>query len=239
MVQNASQLFFKLSGVKAWVALAVIFSIALFGYYLAQGVRYWQASGDASDNRQEIRRLERKINSLPQISESKPQSSSELERQLSDLEGLERLFNFPGTDELLAIVSSTAVDAGLELLSMRADAPREETLDLLARNVQPAKISAEAPKDASPKDASIKETPDVLAYQVQPVTISLEGPPANVTQFLNSLQQRVPVVSAPSIRIAGLDGITTSKIELLFYLSPHDIPDDENANAGPGNGGAG
>jgi len=236
------QLFIRLSGLKAWVALAAIFSIALFGYYLVQGARYWQAWGDVSDNRREIHSLERKINSLPQSAESNPQSSSELERQLTNLEALERLFNYPGTDELLAMVSSTAADAGLELLSMRAEAPREETLDVLTHHVEPVAISAEAALGSGPEvnpAVNPTETPDVLAYQVQPITISLEGPPANLTQFLTSLQQRVPVVSAPNIRIAGMDGITTSKILLLFYLSPHESPEGENANAGSGDGGTG
>ena len=230
MAELASQLFLRLSGIKAWVALAVIISIALFGYYLIQGVRYWAALADVSDNRQEISSLERKINSLPQSAESKSESSSEVERQLSNLEDLERLFNYPGTDDLLAIVSSTAVDAGLELQSMRAEAPREESLYVSAYQVQPATTSANAPGEA---------TPDILAYQVQPVTISMEGPPANLAQFLTSLRQRVPVVSAPSIRIAGLDAVPTSKIQLLFYLSPIEIPEEENANAGSGDGGPG
>ena len=241
----------------AWlqrVAVAVLFSLFLFGYYLFQGVRYWQVSGDVSETRREIASLERKINSLPQVDEIKTGISTELQQQLSDLEGLQRLFNFPGTDELLAIVSSTAADAGLELLSVRADTPREETLELLAHSVQVGTISsegasgaptkalagapAEDPAGASTKDEKT-EIPEVLAYQVQPVTISMEGSPDNVTRFLDSLQRRVPVVSAPSIRIAGLDGVTTSKIQLLFYLSPHDVPEEENASAGADNGGAG
>ena len=230
MAQSASRLFFRLSGIKAWVALAVIFSIALFGYYLVQGVRYWQASGDVSDNRQEIRSLERKINSLPQNAESKSGSLSEVERQLSNLEDLERLFSYPGTDDLLAIVSSTAVDAGLELQSMRAEAPREETLLVSDYQVQPVTISDDAPGE---------ETPDILAYQVQPVTISMEGPPANLAQFLTSLRERVPVVSAPNIRIAGLDHVPTSKIQLLFYLFPLEIPEEVNANGRSGDRGPG
>ena len=248
MAQNASpllsrrlffrQLLLQLSGVKAWVALAAIFSVALFGFYLVQGFQYWQAWGDVSDNRREIRSLERKINSLPQSAESNPRSSSELERQLTNLEALERLFHYPGTDELLAMVSSTAADVGLELLSMRAEAPREETLNVLAHQVELVAISAEPASNFGP-EADPAETPDVLVFQVQPITISLEGPPANLTQFLTSLQQRVPVVSAPNIRIAGMDGVTTSKIQLLFYLSPHESPEGENANAGSGDGGTG
>lgn len=235
MAQSASQLFLRLvflrnPGIKAWAALAVIFAIALFGYYLVQGVRYWQASGDVSAIRQEIRSLDRKINSLPQSAESKPGSASELERQLSKLEDLEGLFRYPGTDDLLAIVSSTAVDAELELQSMRAEAPREEVLHVPASQVRPVTISAEAPEE---------ETVDVLAYQVRPVTITMAGPPANLARFLTSLQQRVPMVSAPSLRIAGLDQDPKSKIQLLFYLSPHAIPKEENASAGLGDGGPG
>ncbi len=245
MAQKATQVYYRLSGIKAWVALAGLFSIALFGYYLFQGVRYWQASSEVSEIREDIRSLERKINSRPQIDEAQPSSSLGLERQLSDLEDLESLFNYPGTDDLLAIVSRLAAESGLKLSSMRAETSREEVLvilgngDQLATDFSKSSGFSKAHEEETGSDVPKGETADVLAYHVRPVTIAMEGPSANLAQFLISLQQRVPVVSAPSIRISELDQVPTSKIQLLFYLSTHEIPEEENASVSSGDGGSG
>lgn len=237
MDPRATRLFFRISGTKAWVAFAVIIALALFGYYLAQGVRYCQAASQLSETSQEVRSLERKISSLPKDGEFNPATSSNLEQQLSKLEDLQSLFKYSGTDDLLAIVSDAAASAELELLSMRADVPIEETLVTGSPEVNQDGDSAETASAST--DSNQEEPPTDLAYHVQPVTISLEGPAANLSQFLTSLQKRVPVVSAPSIRIAGLDIVPTSQIQLLFYLSPHEVPEDGTGDAGSAGEGSG
>ena len=56
--QNLAGLRQLISGVKPWVGVAVILSVVLLGYFLVQGWRYWQASGDISSLDREILYLE-------------------------------------------------------------------------------------------------------------------------------------------------------------------------------------
>ena len=58
MPQNLVELHQLLSRVKPWVGVTVILAVALMGYFLVQGWRYWQASGDVSSLDREILNLE-------------------------------------------------------------------------------------------------------------------------------------------------------------------------------------
>ena len=193
MALDQSRLAQRFAGVKPWMALAAAISLALLAYYTVQGVWYWQALGDTSSINRELRTLDRKINSL---SQTPPGASVDLEVQQAKVQALEDLFDYSTTDDLLAVVSATARDSGLELRSIRSDVPRKEVLD-------------------------------DLEYEVRPVAIVTEGTIANLSQFLSMLQQKIPVATAPKVRIAGLDNLPIAQVQLDFYLSPTAVPEKE------------
>ena len=193
MALEQSQLAQRFARVKPWIALAAAISLALLAYYLVQGFRYWQALGDTSSMSQELRSLDRKIDSLPQTPTG---GSVDLEVQQAKVQALENIFNYSMTDDLLMVVSAAARESGLELRSIRSDSPR-------------------------------KEVRDGLEYEVRPVGIVTVGPTANLSQFLSMLQQKIPMATAPKVRIAGLDHLPTAQVQLNFYLSPTAVPEEE------------
>ena len=67
--------------------------------------------------------------------------------KLIRLENLHQLFDYPDTDSLLAIVSETARNAGLDLRSMSVSDGKIEPLGTLQFYVQPVTISVNGPSE--------------------------------------------------------------------------------------------
>ena len=142
MALDQPQLAQRFARVKPWMALAAAISLALLAYYLVQGARYWQALGDTSSINQELRSLDQKINSLSQTPTG---ASVDLAVQLAKVQALESIFNYSMTDDLLAVVSATARESGLELQSIRSHSPRKKVRDGIEYEVRPVAIVTVGP----------------------------------------------------------------------------------------------
>jgi len=193
MRQNIAELREVLYRVKPWVGVAVMLALVLLVFYLVQGWRYWQASGDISSLNRDIQKSEKTISLMSHGDES---AKLDLEIQQADgqrsLEELRGLFSYRSTESIMATVASVASAASVELTSMYPAAPRTAVLG-------------------------------ELQYQVQTLAIAVRGETADIYSFLSSLHQQVPVVTASNISIGGFSGRPQAQLQLLFYLSPGPI----------------
>lgn len=131
-----------LAGARPWIVVAVIVAAGLSLYFAAQGVRYWQASGNNSSVRDQIARLERATG--PQL-EGIEEQGERLEATRLRLENLHRLYDYPATDTLMSIVSDIAGDAGLDLVSMTVDDVKVEPRGNLQYQVRPISVIIDGP----------------------------------------------------------------------------------------------
>ena len=133
MPQNLAELREKLAQVKPWIYVAVALGLVLFGYYAIQGTRFYNAygipyvgpEGRSGSLRAEIKDIQDEINS------SKPnpaRAQRKLEGQELQLSELRRLFDYAATDDLVAIVSATAQESNLDLLSVAIGSPEIKAL---------------------------------------------------------------------------------------------------------------
>jgi len=144
MGQDLSKMRQNLARVKPWIAVAAVVALALLGYYLLLGTRYWQASTAAASAREDIRASERRMGAAHN---NVSLLSSELNAQQPRVDALHGLFAVSSSDDLLGIISATATDAAVELNSISSDSPRKEMLGNLEYYVQPVGISLEGPVD--------------------------------------------------------------------------------------------
>lgn len=166
MGQDLSKLRHNLARVKPWIAVAAVVALALLGYYLVLGARYWQASSATASAREEIRDLERKMRAVPG---GVSLVSIELNAQQARVDALHGLFAISSTDELLGIISATATASAVELKSITSEAPKKELLGNLEYYVQPVGISLEGPVDNFSRFLSLlqQKVPVVSAMDVR------------------------------------------------------------------------
>ena len=67
-------------------------------------------------------------------------------------------------------------------------------------------------------------------YRTQSMSLSAQGDVRDIYRFLANLQQELPVLSVPKISISEPGPDSTAQIELVFYLQPETISDEEAAN---------
>lgn len=166
MGQDLSKLRHNLSRIKPWIAIAALVALALLGYYLLLGGRYWQASTAAASAREDIRTLERRMRA---VSGDVSLVSSDLSAQQVRIDALNGLFAVSSTDELLGIISATATDSAVELKSISSESPKEELLGNLEYHVQPVSITLEGPVDNFSRFLSLlqQKVPVVSAVNVR------------------------------------------------------------------------
>ncbi len=131
-----------IAAARPWVVAAIIMAAGLSLYFAAQGVRYWQASGNNSSVRDQIGRLERATG--PQL-EGAAEQEARSEATKLRLENLHRLFDYPATDTLMSIVSEIAGDVGLDLVSMTAEEVKVEPRGALQYHVRPIFVIMDGP----------------------------------------------------------------------------------------------
>ena len=131
-----------IAAARPWVVAAVIVAAGLFLYFATQGVRYWKTAGENTAARDEIGRLERETGPQPTgAAEADPWYAA---KQLR-LNNLYRLFEYPGTDTLMSIVSDTAGDSDLALVSMTAEDVTIEPSGTLQYHVRPITVIIDGP----------------------------------------------------------------------------------------------
>lgn len=132
----------RLASSRPWVTVAVIIAAGLFLYFAGQGVRWWQANGENATLQDQISRLERSNGQLPA---SASQQEAKLEAKTAQLESLLELFDYPATDTLMAIVSATAANVGLDLVSMTVDDTVTVPRGSLQYRVRPISVVMDGP----------------------------------------------------------------------------------------------
>ncbi len=166
MGQDLPNLKENYARLKPWIAVAALVALALLGYYLWLGARYWQASTAAASAREEIQALERKMRAVP---DSVSRFSNELKAKQARVNAVQGLFAVSATDELLGIISATATESAVELKSIRSEGSREEILGNLEYDVAPVGITLEGPVDNFSRFLSLlqQKVPVVSATQLR------------------------------------------------------------------------
>lgn len=71
------------------------------------------------------------------------------------------------------------------------------------------------------------EVEDGIEFTVQPLSISVIAEPIPIYRWLEQLHEQIPVISVTDFRITGLDSFSSAKINLLVFLSPTTVQEDE------------
>ncbi|MCH6552303.1 MAG: hypothetical protein IH804_09875 [Planctomycetes bacterium] len=123
MPQNLAKLRQIISRVKPWIGVASIISVVLLGYFLVQGWRYWQASGDVSSLKSQIKKLDDNTKLLVEAGElAAAEADTNSSNGQRPVEELRSLFSPQSTENLMVIVAKTASKAGVDLTGMNPGA---------------------------------------------------------------------------------------------------------------------
>ena len=88
-------------------------------------------------------------------------------------------------------------------------------------NVQVAAMSGGDP---------IYEPVGALEYEIQGLTVTAEAPTQDLYHFISRLSNRMPSMKVAEITIGNPGDKATAQVQLLFYLSPRPITDEEGAD---------
>ena len=134
-----------LSRVKPWVAVAVLMATLVVGYYGILGARYFKVS-------QEFPSLTTQIQQLARGTRGQAPEGQlvmvELESVQLRLEELQSLFDYPETDDLMAIMSDTASEIPLTLRSITIGDASTEILNGTVFQVQPVNVTVKGKADS-------------------------------------------------------------------------------------------
>ena len=143
MPQNLAELREMLNRVRPWVGAAVILAVLLLGYYLVQGWRYWQATGDSSSLEKGVEKLDKNIALIANRGES---IWADLERQPLQKPPVAELrdrFSEQPVLDLMAVVANTADRAAVSLTSLNPQPQETRVIGRLQYQVQTLSISVE------------------------------------------------------------------------------------------------
>ncbi|MBF8268036.1 MAG: hypothetical protein HW388_1544 [Dehalococcoidia bacterium] len=107
----------RLPGVKPWVAVAALLAAVLLVYYTVLAARYWEGS-------RQVTSLDNRVQQLSAQIRNQPPDEGALEAMLLSqeqrLEELRSSFSDPDTDNPMALLSNTAMETGVALVSVTA-----------------------------------------------------------------------------------------------------------------------
>lgn len=124
----------RLPKVRPWVAIVLLLGVGLLGYYSTLGMRYWKSSDQVTDLTNQIRQLSR-------TERQKLPESGALTTSADSLDQLRGLFSYPSTDDLIAILTSTAKETQVDLGSVVVGDPQAKTRGELKYQTQPISIT--------------------------------------------------------------------------------------------------
>ena len=146
MPRNIAELRKQLAQVKPWVYVAVALGLVLFGYYAIQGARFYNAYGIpyvGPDGK--TKTLQAKIKAIQSELGAKEPKAAEAQKKLDaqeeQLAELGQLFDYPVIDDLVAIVSATAQESNLDLLSVTTGDPQVKTLGETVYAIRPMSVT--------------------------------------------------------------------------------------------------
>lgn len=69
-----------------------------------------------------------------------------------------------------------------------------------------------------------------MEYQAQAMTLGVDAPPEDLYRFLAALHGKVPIMGVSNITMINPGPEARAEIQLVFYLSPRPVSDDEGAD---------
>lgn len=138
MAKSIAGLQQRLSRVKPWVLVAALLGAVLLVYYTVLGARYWQASRDLPAVKERILELTRSTRG------SAPDEQallSDLEARIQHLDKLRGYFGYSQPDDLVAIVSATARETPVSLLSISVGEQQSKAYGDVDYRAQPMTLS--------------------------------------------------------------------------------------------------
>lgn len=138
MTKSMAGLQQRLSRAKPWVLVAALLGAVLLIYYSVLGVRYWQASRELPAVKERILELTRSTRSRAPDEQA---LLSELEARIKRLDDLRSLFSYSQPDDLVAIVSATAKETPINLLSISVGEQQTKTYGDVDYKAQPMSLS--------------------------------------------------------------------------------------------------
>lgn len=131
--KNAAQFREALSKIKLWAVAAGVGAVVLLGFYAIHGVQYWNAWQDERTMTAEIERIALK---LDQGTPNTVEVAHNLETLQARLDYLKSVYQYPNTDRLIGILSTTSWDTGVDLPSISAADPTFREIDGMNYRVQ-------------------------------------------------------------------------------------------------------
>ena len=172
MERTIQQFRQTMAAARPWVIVAIILAAGLTMYFATQGVRYSQAAWNNSAAQAEIDRLEGVEGPLMESAREQEARSTAKQLRLVNLYGL---FDYPTTDALIAVVSSTAGEAGLELTALTVENVAIEPLGTLQYHVRPMLLTMKG------STANVQEFLAAL-YDRVPVVVASSAKIVNLTK---------------------------------------------------------
>ena len=198
MSERLDELKLRLPKVKLWLVVAVLSGLVLMGYYSLEGKQYWEAIQEAKETARQIELISNSMHKQdPQDVTDLPPTLQSRER---DLDQLRAKFLYPITDELMSILSTTAVEIELDLTSIAMGSATPEISEGILYDTQPVSIALKGSSEATYSFLYLLQT---------------RVPAAEVTDIRMT---------------SSADADTVSRVQLLVYLSPALAPDEESAN---------
>ena len=145
MKEDLIKLKRMLSRVKPWVAVALALATLIVGYYGVLGARYFKVSQEFPSLTSQIQQLAR--GTRGQAPEEQL-VMVEMESVQLRLEELQSLFDYPETDDLMAIMSDTASEIPLTLRSITIGDASTEILNGTVFQVQPVNVTVKGKADS-------------------------------------------------------------------------------------------
>lgn len=144
MARSIERIHQTITEARPWAIAACVVGAALLLYFAGQGVRYWLSADNIGSLEARIDTLRRATGpASPEVA----QEEATLQATQLRVEGLNEMFHYPATDELMGILSATAGETGLDLVSITADDPELRDIDSLRYQVRPISIIVDGPPD--------------------------------------------------------------------------------------------
>ena len=185
----------SISGRRSWIAVAGVAAILIVGYYGILTARYLQAADQRDVLSAEITRINTALKRP--TSQEVAALQSKINPKLSDLDDLREVFTYPNSDYLVGILSQTAIDVPVQLMSIAIGNAKPTSKGITIYQTQPMTITLKG------------TTPEIYRF------IDSLHQKVIVTSISNLRLGNVSGIAA------------SAQVSLEFYLEPEQIPDAE------------
>ena len=132
----------RLPRVRPWIAVAALLAVALLGYDTVLAARYWEGSRQVASLTNQVQQLSAKL-------QKQPPDEGALEAMLLSqeqrLEGLRSSFSDLDTDNPMSLLYSTAMETGIDLMSVSAGEVSSEDRNAVEYPTLPMTLTLRGP----------------------------------------------------------------------------------------------